>query len=494
MNHISLKGRFLFVTGLLILIALVTNILSLDRLRYQNKVTSEIGEIWLPAVSKSADINLNLVNYRKLEFNLLATQSTDERKILLEEMDSLLGNITIYSKVLDPLLTTDGLRKSYDVFLTAWDEYQLESEKFKEAVDKEDASKAEKILTSSSQKAFSQAYDALKKLSDDSYMIGVQDTENVAKNFKVTMFALIAIVSISILLGATASIWNIRKVQSSLKNVANGLETSSETIRSRATELVHSSEQISSNSTSTAASLEEIVASMEELTATVRQNSLNSNQAAEISKEGESTVHQGQLKIQELIKVMSEISKSSSKIGEILTLIDDIAFQTNLLALNAAVEAARAGEQGKGFAVVADAVRALAQKSAGAAKEIGGLIEDATTKSKTGVNLAAQSEESLNAIVENSHKVADLIQTVAQGSHEQSQGIEQMNKALSQIDRSIQAVATSMSTVSTSSEEMQKQSEELHRMMKDLHVLVGKNKKEEQEANKDAEEKDSSAA
>ncbi|KHD88533.1 MAG: chemotaxis protein [Bdellovibrio sp. ArHS] len=494
MNHISLRSRFLFVTGLLLLIALVTNILSLDRLRNQNRVTNEIGEIWLPAVSKSADINLNLVNYRKLEYNLLATQSTDERKLVLEEMDSLLGNITIYSKVLDPLLTTDELRKSYDLFLTAWDEYQAESEKFKEAIDKEKHTEAEQILAGSSQKAFTQAYDALKKLSDDSYMVGVQNAENVAKTFKVTMYTLISVVGLCILLGISAAIWNIRKIQSSLKSVAEGLETSAETIRSRATELVDSSDQISSNSTSTAASLEEIVASMEQLTATVRQNSLNSGQAAEISKEGQNTVQQGQIKIQELIQVMSEISKSSSKIAEILNLIDDIAFQTNLLALNAAVEAARAGEQGKGFAVVADAVRALAQKSADAAKEIGGLINEATDKSKTGVTLAGESEESLNAIVTNSHKVAELIQTVAQGSHEQSQGIEQMNKALSTIDRSLQTVATSMGSVSTSSEEMQKQSEELHRMMKELHILVGQKINNENEAKQNAAEKDFSAA
>lgn len=478
MSKLSLKGRFLFVTGLLIAIALITNLLSLDRLRFQNKVTSEIGETWLPAVSKAADLNINLANYRKLEFNLLATQSTDERKIVIEEMDSLLGNITIYSKVIDPLLINDDLRKSYDGFVAAWDQYQVESEKFREAIDKENRQLAEEILQGSSAKSFHEAYDSLKKLTDESYMAGVQKTEEVAKNFKMTMYSLIGIVSIFILLGLFASIWNIRKVQQALTSVADGLDSSSQTIRSRAQELVESSDRISSSSTSTAASLEEIVASMEELTATVRQNSLNSSQAADISKEGQDTVHNGQKKINELITVIGEISKSSQKIEEILGLIDDIAFQTNLLALNAAVEAARAGEQGKGFAVVADAVRALAQKSAEAAKEISGLIHEATNKSKTGVTLAAESEKSLNAIVDNTHRVSELIQTVAQGSHEQSQGIEQVNKALTQIDQSLQGVASSMGAVTNSSEDMQTQSEELYKMMCSLHVLVGQKSKE----------------
>lgn len=491
----SLKIRILFVSGLLIAFALGTNLLSLQSLYSQNKVNAEIGEIWLPAVGKSADLNINVSNHRKLEFNLLATQSTDEQKAIIDEMDSLMGNITIYSKVLEPLLTTPELQTAFADFQTAWDAYIADSEKFRAAVDQENAKLAEEILQGDSEKHFKVCYEKLKDLTDKSYMAGVAMSEKVSASFKMTFYFLLGLVSFSVLCGLGLSFWNIRVMQKSLRSVADGLDSSSTVVRSRATELVGTSETISQNSTSTAASLEEIVATMEELTATVRQNSQNSTQASNLSKEGLVTVNDGQRQLGSLIQVIGEISQSSQKIEEILGLIDDIAFQTNLLALNAAVEAARAGEQGRGFAVVADAVRALALKSAQAGKDINGLIKDSSEKTRNGVHLAAESEKALKNIVSNTSQVSELIQQVAEGSSEQSQGIEQVNKALTHIDQSLQGVASSMTSVTNSSEDMQNQSAKLSEMMQALHILVGQNLKNQKQQNLESSpEEDSSAA
>ena len=200
---------------------------------------------------------------------------------------------------------------------------------------------------------------------------------------------------------------------------------------------------------------------MEEMTSTVKQNSESSHHASKlVSSTAEIAVHGGEV-VSEVVRTMGSINDSSRKIADIISVIDGIAFQTNILALNAAVEAARAGEQGRGFAVVASEVRSLAQRSAGAAKEIKTLIEDSVGKVAAGRKLVDEAGEAMEDIVTSVQLVADIIGGVATASQEQSSGIEQINQAVGQMDEITQQNAALVEEAAAAAESLREQAADL---------------------------------
>ncbi len=214
-----------------------------------------------------------------------------------------------------------------------------------------------------------------------------------------------------------------------------------------------------------AAALEETSASMEEITSTVKQNADNSREANELAISARSQAQAGGEIVNQAVTAMGEINQASSKISNIISVIDEIAFQTNLLALNAAVEAARAGEQGRGFAVVATEVRNLAGRSASAAKEIKELIEDSVTKVEEGSRLVNQSGETLDEIMEGVKKVADIVKDITSASQEQAQGIDQVNKVIIELDTTTQQNTALVEESAASAESMAEQSNELSQLI-----------------------------
>ena len=232
----------------------------------------------------------------------------------------------------------------------------------------------------------------------------------------------------------TAAVESIRSALKEVRDVAG-------TVSSAAQQLNCASREIASGAQSQASSLEETASSLEEITSTVKQNTDNAQQARQLANGSRDVAERGGSVVSEAVQAMDEINSSSTRIADIITTIDEIAFQTNLLALNAAVEAARAGEQGRGFAVVAAEVRNLAQRSASAAKEIKSLIQDSVSKVRNGTDLVNRSGQTLSEIVNSVKRVTDIVAEIAAASKEQLTGIEQVNKAVTQMDRVTQGNA-----------------------------------------------------
>ena len=259
--------------------------------------------------------------------------------------------------------------------------------------------------------------------------------------------------------GRTATAFN--KFLERIVDVIATVRTSADTVSVAAAQISAGNADLSVRTEQQASSLEETASSLEELTSAVRQNTDNARQANTLAVSASDVARKGGAVVAQVVGTMGSINESAKKIADIIGVIDGIAFQTNILALTAAVEAARAGEQGRGFAVVATEVRNLAQRSAAAAKEIKGLIEDSVDKVNTGSVLVDQAGATMEEIVASIRRVTDIMGDIANASHEQSAGIEQVNQAISQMDQVTQQNAALVEEAAAAASSLQERAVEL---------------------------------
>ncbi len=277
-----------------------------------------------------------------------------------------------------------------------------------------------------------------------------------------------------------------------LREMVEQIRNSSSVISDSATEIARGNADLSQRTEHQAGSIEETASSMEELTGTVKQNADNARQANQLASSAREQAEKGGSVVGQAVAAMSAINEASKKIADIIGVIDEIAFQTNLLALNAAVEAARAGEQGRGFAVVAAEVRNLAQRSAGAAKEIKTLIKDSVSKVEEGSRLVNESGATLQQIVGAVKKVSDVVAEIAEASSEQSAGLDRISEALAQMDQAVQQNAALVEQAAAASGSMDEQTRGLKTLM--TYFKINENEEAEEVATKPAPVHKASAA
>ncbi|MBL7689258.1 MAG: methyl-accepting chemotaxis protein [Bdellovibrionaceae bacterium] len=263
------------------------------------------------------------------------------------------------------------------------------------------------------------------------------------------------------------------QIASQVARVSNGLLQSSSRTAAASEQLTAMGDAVAESSTHSAASIEETAASIEELSSTTAIAADNANRALELVKTAREAAESGSQEVAGLTEAMRLIAQSSSRVQEIISVIDDLAFQTNLLALNAAIEAARAGEQGKGFAVVAEAVRNLAQRSSTSAQEIATLISESSRRITDGVERVNKNGDAFLRIEKLVNEVSHVSEGVASASREQASGLQQISKAVQQLDAATQQNAASSEELSASARHVQDESAELRSLADALALIVG---------------------
>jgi methyl-accepting chemotaxis protein len=254
---------------------------------------------------------------------------------------------------------------------------------------------------------------------------------------------------------------SLHAMQAALRILVSQVRASTESIHTASAEIADGNMDLSSRTEEAAASLQQTAASIEQMTVTVQQSAANARSADELAGSAARVAVKGGDVVDQVVSTMAEINGSSRKIGEIISVIDSIAFQTNILALNAAVEAARAGTQGRGFAVVASEVRSLAQRSAEAARQIKALIGASVDKVESGTKLVADAGRTMSEVVDSVKRVSAIIGEISRAATEQSDGIGQVNTSVTQLDQVTQQNAALVEESAAAAESLKAQAQQL---------------------------------
>jgi len=426
----------------------------------------------VPGIVYAGEI-ANLVPQNQLNLVVTILEIDPAKKnSLIDESGKITTKISEALKAYDASITADEDRVNFTQLAKLREAYLAARKQCMSDVNDGDTEGALMKLREKVQPAY-QSYlthiNMILKWNQDAAVKATDEIINQAGSSKLTTGTISVIAfAASLLLGVLM----IRSINKALRTMAGTMGESSNQVASAAAQVSSSSQTLAQGSSEQAASLEETSSSLEELASMTQRNSDNAQSAKSLTTETRQAAEAGNSQMSEMRQAMELIKTSSNDIAKIIKSIDEIAFQTNILALNAAVEAARAGEAGAGFAVVAEEVRALAQRSAQAAKETADKIEIAIQNSNHGFAVSEKVAGSLEAITDKARKVDDLVGDIANASREQSQGIGQINTAVSQMDKITQGNASTSEESAAAAEELNSQAQVMRGAVDEMRALV----------------------
>ena len=475
LKNLKISTRLTATLGLLAAIILGLASLAMVQMGTMRASTDEITANWLPSVELVNAMNTNTSDFRIGEVShVLSTDEADMARLEKEiaavkaEFDK---NHDAYTK----LISSDKERQLHDSFVADWKAYLQMHEQLIAASRMNETERARTMLDKESKPLFDKASATLVKLIALNHDGSVAESQTADAAYTSARNAMWVGVLAALSIATVAGIWLVRSIagplaqavaaadrvaagdfshaittegddeaarvlkalarmQTSLSGVVASVRANSESVATASAQIAQGNQDLSQRTEEQASALQQTAATMEQLNTTVRNNADNARQADQLAQGASGIAAQGGDVVGQVVSTMQGISDSSRKIGDIIGVIDGIAFQTNILALNAAVEAARAGEQGRGFAVVAGEVRALAQRSATAAKEIRDLIGQSAELVTHGVRQMDAAGGTIDQVVAEVEKVSALVNQISHATQEQAIGISQVNEAVTQLD------------------------------------------------------------
>jgi methyl-accepting chemotaxis protein len=504
--NLRLFTKLMLSFGLVLALCLGLGVFSVFQLGKVNQTSTDLETNWMPSVRVLLEMKYDVARYRAQETQHILSNTEADFAKYEKRMAEFQSKLKAHSAEYEKLISEPEERTGYAEFNKLWDQYIVISTEVQKLSRSSQDDEARALIRGKSSTLFNSASEILEKLAQVNIDGGVKASEEGNALYASARWWIIGIIALCIAIGLVQAVWisglisrplvnavqiaqtvaagnltskidvsttdetgqllaALKEMNDNLQNIVGQVRTGTDVIATAASEIATGNLDLSARTEQQASSLEETASSMEEMTSTVKQNSDNARRANELAHSASGIALQGGNVVSQVVETMGSINASSSKIVDIIGVIDGIAFQTNILALNAAVEAARAGEQGRGFAVVASEVRNLAQRSASAAKEIKSLITDSVAQVEAGSKLVYQAGKTMDEVVASVKKVSDIVAEITTAGREQEVGIEQINQAITEMDTVTQQNAALVEQAAAASASMQEQAENLSRVV-----------------------------